>query len=111
MEQLGIGRMAKEMGLSGYGAVKNFGLLVAAALGFDSVIFLDDDEEVEDPTFLRRAVYGLGKLTRRGVPILAKTGLFIPESLSENKKIYNSAKSSLDKRLASASFNAFTPSS
>ena len=27
------------------------------------------------------------------------------------KKIYNSAKSSLDKRLAFASFNAFTPSS
>ncbi|MBQ3386360.1 MAG: hypothetical protein IJG53_03465 [Eggerthellaceae bacterium] len=79
MEQLSIGRMAKEMGLSGYGAVKNFGILVAAALGFDSVIFLDDDEEVEDPAFLRNAVYGLGKLTRMGIPILAKTGYFLDE--------------------------------
>ncbi len=77
MEQLGIGRMSKEMGLSGYGAVKNFGLLVAAALDFDSVVFLDDDEEVEDPAFLRKAVYGLGKRTRNGVPILAKTGYFL----------------------------------
>ncbi len=71
LEQLGVGRMSKEIGLVGYGAVRNFGLLVAAALGFDSVVFLDDDEQVEDPTFLRRAVYGLGKLTRNGVPILA----------------------------------------
>ena len=89
MEQLGIGRMAKEMGLSGYGAVKNFGLLVAAALGFDSVVFLDDDEEVEDPTFLRRAVYGLGKLTRMGIPILAKTGYF----LNNEDSPYSNAKS------------------
>lgn len=80
MEQLGIGRMSKEMGLSGYGAVKNFGLLVAAALSFDSVVFLDDDEEVEDPAFLRRAVYGLGKLTRMGIPILAKTGYFLDKT-------------------------------
>ena len=29
----------------------------------------------------------------------------------KSKKIYNSAKSSLDKRLALASFNAFKPSS
>ena len=89
MEQLGIGRMAKEMGLSGYGAVKNFGLIVAAALGFDSVVFIDDDEEVEDPTFLRRAVYGLGKLTRSGIPILAKTGYFLDTEDSP----YSSARS------------------
>ena len=49
---------------------------MACALGFDAVVFLDDDEVVTDADFLRRAVYGLGKLTRKGIPILAKTGFY-----------------------------------
>ncbi|MBR2790851.1 MAG: hypothetical protein IKD70_09650 [Eggerthellaceae bacterium] len=93
MEQLGIGRMSKEMGLSGYGAVRNLGLLVAAALGFDSVVFLSDDEIVADEEFLRKAVYGLGKLTRMGIPILAKTGYYLDENDSpyskDDRKWYN----------------------
>ena len=76
MEQLGIGRMSKEIGLSGYSAVRNLGLVVAHVLGFDAVVFLDDDEVVDDPAFLQKAMYGIGKLTRRGVPILAKTGFY-----------------------------------
>ena len=76
MEQLGLGKLTREVGLSGYGAVRNLGLVVACALGFDAVVFLDDDEVVTDADFLRRAVYGLGKLTRKGIPILAKTGFY-----------------------------------
>ncbi len=76
MEQLGLGKLAKEVGLSGYGAIRNLGLLVADTLGFDAVVFLDDDEVVDDPDFLQRAVYGLGKLTKKGIPILAKTGYY-----------------------------------
>ena len=76
-EQLGIGKMAKEIGLSGYGAIRNLGLVVANVLGFDAVIFVDDDEVISDPDFLRRGVYGLGKLTRKGIPILAKTGYYL----------------------------------
>ena len=76
MEQLGLGKLAREVGLSGYGAVRNLGLVVACALGFDAVVFLDDDEVVTDADFLRRAMYGLGKLTRKGIPILAKTGFY-----------------------------------
>lgn len=75
--QLGLNEMKREIGLSGYAATRNLGLVIACALGFDAVVFLDDDAVVEDPDFLRKAVYGLGKLTRRGIPILAKTGYYL----------------------------------
>ena len=48
-------------------------------LDFDAAVFLDDDSVVEDEAFLEKAMYGLGKLTRRGVPILAKTGYYLNE--------------------------------
>ncbi len=76
MEQLGI-TSRSEVGLAGYGAVRNMGLLMANVLGFDAAVFVDDDEVIEDEAFLERAMYGLGKLTRRGVPILAKTGYYL----------------------------------
>ncbi|MEG0070738.1 MAG: hypothetical protein RR671_00375 [Raoultibacter sp.] len=76
MEQLGSGKLGKEVSLSGYGAVRNLGLVVANVLGFDSVVFLDDDEVIDDPEFLKKAMYGLGKLTKKGIPILAKSGFY-----------------------------------
>lgn len=76
MEQLGI-PCRREVALSGYGAVRNVGLVVANVLGFDAVVFLDDDAVVEDEGFLEKAMYGLGKLTPRGIPILAKTGFYL----------------------------------
>ena len=78
MEQLGV-PVRNEIGLSGYGAVRNLGLLVANMLGFDAAVFLDDIAVVEGEAFLEKAMYGLGKLTRRGVPILAKTGYYLNE--------------------------------
>ncbi len=75
-EQLGFGRMNKEVGLAGYGAIRNFGLVAAHALGHDAVVFVDDDEIIDDPEFLQKAMYGIGKLTRTGIPILAKTGFY-----------------------------------
>ncbi len=86
MEQLGITNVNQEIGLRGYGAVRNLGLVVANALGFDAVIFLDDDEVIDDPEFMRKAVYGLGKLTKKGVPILAKTGYYINDQGSYYSK-------------------------
>lgn len=77
MAQQNIERLSKEIGLQGYGAIRNLGLLVANVLGFDAVVFLDDDEVVDDPKFLEKAMYGLGKLTRQGVPIVAKTGYYL----------------------------------
>lgn len=76
MEQLGLGKLTREVGLSGYGAVRNLGLVVACALGFDAVVFLDDDEVVTDADFLRRAMYGLGCSRAMGIPILAKTDFY-----------------------------------
>ena len=91
MAQQNIERLSKEIGLQGYGAIRNLGLLVANVLGFDAVVFLDDDEVIDDPKFLEKAMYGLGKLTRQGVPIVAKTGYYLndrrllPLEMSQDK--------------------------
>ena len=57
MEQLNIG-LRNEVGLAGYGAMRNLGLLLAGALDFDSVVFVDDDVVIDDPTFLEKAMKG-----------------------------------------------------
>lgn len=63
--------------LRGYGAIRNMGLAVAAALGHDVVVFLDDDEVVLSENYLIDAVYGIGLETRQGLPIQAKSGYFL----------------------------------
>lgn len=63
--------------LRGYGAIRNMGLAVAAALGHDVVVFLDDDEIALDENFLIDAVYGIGLETRQGLPIQAKSGYYL----------------------------------
>lgn len=78
MEQLGLGQVSKEIGLVGYGAIRNLGLVLANVMGFDSIVFLDDDEVIDDADFLQKGVYGLGKLTRKGVPYLGEDRL-LPE--------------------------------
>lgn len=75
--KLHVGKIDHEIGLKGYSGTRNLGLVLASVLGYDSVIFLDDDEVVEDPNFMANAMYGLGKLTRRGIPILAKSGYYL----------------------------------
>lgn len=77
MGQLNLGNIDFEVGLAGYGAIRNMGLVLANVLGFDAVVFLDDDEIIDDPDFLIKGMYGLGKLTKRGIPILAKTGYYL----------------------------------
>ncbi|MBR3316929.1 MAG: glycosyltransferase [Atopobiaceae bacterium] len=62
--------------LRGYGAIRNMGLVVAAVLGHDVVVFMDDDEVALDENFLIDAVYGLGLLTRQDLPVSAKSGYF-----------------------------------
>lgn len=88
--QLGFEGLEEEIGLAGYSAVRNLGLVLANVLGFDAVVFLDDDEVVDDREFVSKAAYGLGKLTKRGIPILAKTGYYLNaegtyHSMSQNK--------------------------
>jgi hypothetical protein len=76
VDALGLGSIKEGVSLTGYGAIRNFGLLIAAAGGFSECIFIDDDEIISDPDFIENATYGLGKLTKKGVPILVKTGFF-----------------------------------
>ena len=75
LEQLGA-PSKKEINLTSYGAIRNVGMLLANVFNFDSLVFIDDDVVIDDPAFLEKAMYGLGKHTRRGVPILAKTGFY-----------------------------------
>ncbi len=77
IKQFGIQVGDDEIGLVGYGAIRNLGFVIADVLGFDAAVFIDDDEVIDDPDFLKKAMYGLGKLTRKGVPILAKTGYYL----------------------------------
>ncbi len=79
-----VGRMAhhvtgETVSLRGYGAIRNMGLAVAAVLGHDVVVFLDDDEVALEEDFLTKAVWGLGSLTRQNLQVLVKSGFFIDE--------------------------------
>jgi hypothetical protein len=75
-EQLSLTTIKEGISLTGYGATRNFGLTIAATLGFTEVIFLDDDEVVCSPDFLEQALYGLGKLSKKGIPVLVKSGFY-----------------------------------
>lgn len=69
--------LSSGVGLVGYGAIRNLGLLCCCALGCDVAVFLDDDEIVLDPEFLAQAVYGMGAQPRNGTPVVAKSGYFL----------------------------------
>lgn len=77
VEQVMPGMDREPISLRGYGAIHNMGLAVAAALGHDVVVFLDDDDVAIDENFLIDAAYGIGLQTRQGLPIVAKSGYFL----------------------------------
>lgn len=79
LEQLEFSDMIEGVTLKGYGAVRNVGLMAAAVLGYESVVFIDDDEIVTSADFLERATYGLGRKFEDGTPLLAKTGYYTDE--------------------------------
>lgn len=85
-KQLNLTGLDEAISLHGYSAMRNLGLIVAGVFGFDSVVFIDDDEVVDDSEFLAKGMYGLGKLTRRGIPILAKSGYFLDKEGSVHSK-------------------------
>ena len=92
-EALGFSTLRDTIGLTGYGAIRNLGFVAAAVGGYTECIFIDDDEVIEDDFFMEKALYGLGKLTPKGVPILVKTGFFLDSKGSwrspEKKKWYD----------------------
>lgn len=86
MEELNIEQVSSQICLRGYGAMRNLSLVIANAMGFDAVIFLDENDIVDDPDFMEKALYGLGRLTKQGIPILAKTGYYINDKGSYYSK-------------------------
>lgn len=80
LEQLEFADIVPGVSLTGYGAVRNVGLVVAAVLGCETIVFVDDDEVVTDPGFLETAVEGIGARTPDGSVVLAKTGYYVDRS-------------------------------
>ena len=76
-EQLGVSGIKEGISLVGYGAMRNLGLIIAATLDYTELVFIDDDEVITHPDFLEKALYGLGKLSQKGVPVLVKSGFFV----------------------------------
>lgn len=76
MEQLEFADILSGVSLDGYGAVRNVGLMVSAALGCELAVFLDDDQVITDPAFLTTAMEGIGSRTKDGKVILAKSGYY-----------------------------------
>ncbi len=79
-EELGLSNIKEGISLIGYGAMRNLGLVVAATLGFTEIIFIDDDEIITAPDFVEKALYGLGKLSKKGIPVLVKSGYYTDKS-------------------------------
>lgn len=77
IDRVAPGLEGEPCSLRGYGAIRNMGLAVAATLGHDVVVFLDDDEVALSDSFLIDAVYGIGLETRQGLPIQAKSGYYL----------------------------------
>lgn len=80
LEQLEFADIMDGVNLTSYGGARNTGLAVAAVLGSEAIVFIDDDEVVTDPQFLVRAMEGLGEADDKGRPMLAKTGYYLDES-------------------------------
>ncbi|MDY0341868.1 MAG: hypothetical protein RBS17_11760 [Coriobacteriia bacterium] len=79
LEQLEFADVMGGANLTSYGGARNVGLVAAAILGSESIVFVDDDEVVTDPEFLTRAMEGLGDVDDKGRPVLAKTGYYLSE--------------------------------
>ncbi len=80
MEQLEFADLIAGVGLGGYGGIRNVGLMIAAALGAEEVVFIDDDQVIDDPDFLVRGLEGLGEQIGDGRAVLAKSGFYVDRS-------------------------------
>jgi hypothetical protein len=86
--------------LSGYSNVRNLCLLIPFLMGAEVIVFLDDDEEVRDKGFLRKALYKVG-VPYEGEIVLAKAGFYIrpeweshriPETKNPFEAVWGSVK-------------------
>lgn len=80
LEQLEFADLIPGISLVGYGAARNVGLIAAAVLGCETALFIDDDQIIDDPAFLSKALDGIGERYEGGPKIiLAKTGYYTDE--------------------------------
>ena len=75
LEQMEMGTLINALSIKSYGATRNLGCLVASILGFNSLIFIDDDEIIDDPNFMANATFGLGQPIHSGGYLFAKSGM------------------------------------
>jgi GT2 family glycosyltransferase len=80
LEQMEFADVIDGVGLSSYGGARNAGLAMAAVLGSEAVVFVDDDEVVDSADFLYAALEGLGERHPGGGMVFAKTGLYRDDS-------------------------------
>jgi glycosyltransferase involved in cell wall biosynthesis len=57
----GYGDFLETTVFGGYASFRNIGLLIANILGSEAILFLDDDEIIEDKDFLKKATEFIGK--------------------------------------------------
>jgi uncharacterized integral membrane protein/glycosyltransferase involved in cell wall biosynthesis len=76
LDQRGFKKFSSLMDLKGFSRIRNIGLLLAQALSMDVVIFIDNDEVVEDPGYLKVACEHLNQ-ERDGKIVLGKGGFYI----------------------------------
>lgn len=62
-----------------YGSIRNNGLIVGLIKKIDNIIFLDDDEIVEDNKYMSKAVEGIGRTIRKK-RLLGKTGYYLDKN-------------------------------
>ena len=64
------------MNMAAYGRLRNMSLWYAVMNGFDNVIQIDDDELLDDPDYLKKALRDIGD-TFQGRPIYGKSGYYV----------------------------------
>jgi len=107
LEQLEMGSLIEALSVKSYGATRNLGCLVASVLDFDSIIFLDDDEIVDDPDFMLNAAFGLGQQIPSGGHLLAKSGM-ITDMTGDYYQL-GAGKQKPDAAVDTANFNKSKP--
>ncbi len=89
LRQLGLKEFTEGLSLHSYGSIRNVGFALAALLGHDVAVFLDDDEIVLAPDLLEVGCYGLGGQTKHGIPVLVKSGYFLNANNSFKAPVTN----------------------
>ncbi len=76
LERRGFKALSSSMDLNGFSNIRNVGLFLAHALSMEVVLFIDNDEVVEDPCYLRIACEYLNERWE-GVLISGKGGFYL----------------------------------